>query len=332
MKCAAVIKEIGRGKDGARSLDREQARALWSAILAGEVSDLELGAVLLAMRVKGESCDELAGFVDATHAGMRRLAVPTSDYAPVIIASYNGARNMPNLVPLLALMLAERGVPVLVHGLLDDPMAAARAAANSRVGARVTTAAVFEALSVLPVTNPDDVDDAMQDAVRHRRPLFVPLSTLSPALHRILALRPILGVRRSGHTICKLLQPFEGRALRLSSYTHPEYYALLVEFFTRYGGEWLLGRGNEGEAVANPRRGQRLEWFDEGRVSMLVDGETVAPGELPVLPESREAAVTAVWIQSVLAGERPVPGPIDAQVEAIFHALTSRARSTLAAA
>ncbi|CAN5214633.1 DNA-binding protein YbiB [soil metagenome] len=332
MKCAAVIKEIGRGKDGARSLDREQARALWSAVLAGEVSDLELGAVLLAMRVKGESCDELAGFVDATHDAMLKLAAPTSDHCPVIIPSYNGARNMPNLVPLLALMLAERGVPVLVHGLLDDPMAAARAAANSRVGARVTTAAVFEALGVLPVTRSDEVNDAMQDAVRHRRPLFTPLATLTPALDRILALRPILGVRSSGHTICKLLQPFEGRALRLSSYTHPEYYALLVEYFTRCGGEWMLGRGNEGEAVANPRRGQRLEWFDEGRVSMLVDGETVAPGELPVLPESRDAATTAVWIQSVLAGERPVPGPIETQVGAIFHALTARAGSALAAA
>lgn len=332
MQCAAIIKEIGRGKDGARSLDREQARALWSAILAGEISELELGAVLIAMRIKGESSEELAGFMDATQLRLARIAPPAGAAScPVVIPSYNGARNMPNLVPLLALTLAERGIPVLVHGLVDDPMKALRARYDSRIGERVTTAAVFEALGVLPVATAGEIDGAMADSLRHRRPVYVPLDVIAPDLARILALRPILGVRSSGHTLCKLLQPFEGRALRLSSYTHPEYYALLVDYFTRFGGEWLLSRGNEGEAVANPRRAQRIEWFDEGRVSTLVDADAVAPAELPVLPESREAAATAVWIQSVLAGERPVPEPIQKQVDAIQQALDAHASTRVAA-
>jgi len=60
--CAPFIKEIGRGKDGARGLPLDQAKTLFSAILRGEVSDFELGAVLIALRVKGESHDELIGF------------------------------------------------------------------------------------------------------------------------------------------------------------------------------------------------------------------------------------------------------------------------------
>ena len=46
------IKEIGRGKDGARALSREQATDLLGQILDGQVTDLEIGAFCLAMRIK----------------------------------------------------------------------------------------------------------------------------------------------------------------------------------------------------------------------------------------------------------------------------------------
>ncbi|HEX8883832.1 MAG TPA: DNA-binding protein YbiB, partial [Noviherbaspirillum sp.] len=46
---ARFIKEIGRGKKGARSLSRDDARDLYAAMLAGRVSDLEMGGLMLAM-------------------------------------------------------------------------------------------------------------------------------------------------------------------------------------------------------------------------------------------------------------------------------------------
>ena len=69
---ARFIKEIGRGVKGARSMSREDAGALYGAMLDGRVSDLELGAILLAMRIKGESVDEIAGFMDAAEHPSRR--------------------------------------------------------------------------------------------------------------------------------------------------------------------------------------------------------------------------------------------------------------------
>jgi anthranilate phosphoribosyltransferase len=62
------IKEIGRGKDGARSLTREQAEDLLGQVLDHKVTDLEIGAFCLAMRIKGETSEEMAGFLDAVHA------------------------------------------------------------------------------------------------------------------------------------------------------------------------------------------------------------------------------------------------------------------------
>ena len=47
------IKEIGRGKDGARSLTREKAADLIGQVLDSQVSDLEIGVFCLAMRIKG---------------------------------------------------------------------------------------------------------------------------------------------------------------------------------------------------------------------------------------------------------------------------------------
>ena len=121
LAAARFIKEIGRGKDGARSLSRDDARLLYSAMLDGRVSDLELGAILLAMRVKGESVEEIGGFLEAAEASFIPLQAPTGQFAPVVLPSYNGSRHMANLTPLLALLLARQGVPVLMHGVTQDP-------------------------------------------------------------------------------------------------------------------------------------------------------------------------------------------------------------------
>ena len=114
MGIAHYIKEIGRGKEGARSLDEPQAHDLMTQLLDGRLSDLEVGAFALAMRIKGETVTELAGFHRATQAFCRPLAASLRPASPVVLLpSYNGARKLPNLTPLLALLLAQEGVPVL---------------------------------------------------------------------------------------------------------------------------------------------------------------------------------------------------------------------------
>ena len=62
---ADYLRVIGRGKDGARSLNRTQAQDLMTRLLAGQLSDLERGGFALAMRIKGESAEELLGFTAA---------------------------------------------------------------------------------------------------------------------------------------------------------------------------------------------------------------------------------------------------------------------------
>ena len=236
---APYIKEIGRGAKGARSMNREQARELWGAILDGRVSDLELGGILLSMRIKGESVDELEGFLEAAEASFEPLRAPAGEFAPVVIPSYNGARKMPNLTALLAMLLARDGVPVLVHGVAHD------------VG-RVATAEVFEALGVHAARSHAEAEAALADG----HVAFITIDVLAPRLAWMLSLRRILGVRNSTHTLVKIMQPFAGPALRLVSYTHPEYLESLGAFFTLNRGHAFLMRGTEGETVANANKAQ----------------------------------------------------------------------------
>ncbi|WP_426164638.1 DNA-binding protein YbiB [Pseudoduganella sp. R-34] len=296
-QAAPYIKEIGRGAKGARSMDREQARELWGAILDGRVSDLELGGILLSMRIKGESVEELEGFLEASEASFEKLRAPAGEFAPVVIPSYNGARKMANLTALLALLLAREGVPVLVHGVAHD------------VG-RVATAEVFEALGVH--ASPDHA--AAEAALEDGRVAFITIDALAPRLAWMLSLRRILGVRNSTHTLVKIMQPFAGPALRLVSYTHPEYLESLGEFFTLNKGHAFLMRGTEGETVANANKAQKIDWFHGGERTVLVEKQTLVE-KLPELPEDKSAESTAAWIQAVLRGEIPVPESIIQQVD-----------------
>ena len=65
MSYGHYIKEIGRGAQGARDLAQEDARQLYAAMLDGGVPDLELGAIAVALRFKGECIDEMIGFLSA---------------------------------------------------------------------------------------------------------------------------------------------------------------------------------------------------------------------------------------------------------------------------
>jgi anthranilate phosphoribosyltransferase len=314
-KAAPFIKEIGRGKKGARNLSREDARALYAAMLDGRVSDLELGGILVAMRIKGESVDELSGFMDAAEATLEHLPQPPAPYAPVLIPSYNGSRKLPNLTPLLACLLAREGVPVLVHGMLSDP-------------GRVTTAQIMEEMGLPPARTHAEAAAAFAAG----QPAFIQIDVLAPRMARLLEIRRVLGLRNSTHTLVKILQPFAGPALRLTSYTHPEYLELLSGYFLRLDparGDAFLMRGTEGETVANPKRANQIEWFHAGVRETLVERQPPQDG-VPELPAA-DGVGTALWIRAALAGAAPIPPAIleqAGQCQRIARSLADESRST----
>jgi anthranilate phosphoribosyltransferase len=296
MDYTKIIKEIGRGKNHARDLDRETAFQLYQKMLADEVGELELGGILIAMRIKGEAEEEMIGFYQAMQQQVIRLQAPSGRPMPVVLPSYNGARKQANLTPLLALLLQRVGLPVVVHGVLDD-------------STRVTSAEIFQALGL-----PWSQDAAhAQQRLDAGEVVFIPVSTLSAPLERQLGLRWRMGVRNSAHTLAKLATPFaEQDVLRIVSVSHPEYVGRVASFFRQIGARGLLMHGTEGEAYANPQRCPQIHYMVNGEQQVLL--ERPAQDEIPELPAAKDAETTARWTERCLAGEVAIPLAIQRQI------------------
>lgn len=303
MNFAHYIKELGRGAQGARDLAPEEARELYAAMLDAGVPDLELGALLIALRVKGEAVDEMLGFLAAVDDRLNRIDVPHGRIRPVVLPSYNGARKEANLTPLLALLLQRFGVPVLVHGLLEGY-------------GRVTSAQIFRELGEMPVSSVQQAQQSLEE----KRFCFVPLTALSPGLHNLLSLRARMGLRNSAHSLVKLINPFRGEAVLVAPATHPDFIALMRDILVERSERGLLLRGTEGEPVANAKRRPRLEYIHHGSVDVLFEAEHDSLRGLPNLPESFDAASTARWIRRVLDKQIPLPKPIANQLACLLFA------------
>ncbi|SFM51532.1 DNA-binding protein YbiB [Variovorax sp. OV329] len=293
MGISHYIKEIGRGARGAKPLAREHARDLFGQVLDGTVTDLEVGAFCLAMRIKGETPEELGGFLDATHERLARL--PAAQGQPlVVIPSYNGARKLPVLTPLLAQLLGREGLPVLLHGSQTEAR-------------RVTAASVLEALGVAPLTS---VRAVAEGEVAH-----VSTELLLPGLKRLLDVRQVVGLRNPGHSVVKLMLPAQGtNQLLISSYTHPAYAESMAETFALMQMNALLSRGLEGESVADPRRTAQVDGFIEGRRIELQAQQAGTQSDVPGLPEAIDLDSTVDYTRRVLEGALPVPEAISRQV------------------
>lgn len=295
----SIIKDIGRGAKGARSMDATQAEWLFGRILDGQVPDLELGAIVMALRVKSESCDELLGFKRAMDERGRQLALPPGPRC-VILPSYNGARRQANLVPLLALLLVRQGVPVLIQGRHDFTQ-------------RSDPFALLAALDIPTETQAD----AAAARLAAQGLASVTLHALLPGLDDLLALRQRFGVRGCGHTMAKLLDPCHGRSVRVVAVTHPEYLERMQEFLLADQGRAMLLRGTEGEAFANPRRRPQMMVFDNGIASVACAAAEGGAPPLAGLPDAPEVAANAALIRAMLAGDTAIPQPVLDQVDAL---------------
>jgi len=286
------LKKIGRGKDGARALSREQAADLFGQVLDGAVSDLEIGAFCIAMRVKGETPEEMAGFLDALQPRLLRWPAPAHSPLPtVVLPSYNGARKLPVLTPLLAGLLARQGLAVLWHGCATED-------------ARAHPEAMLPAL---------DAAGLLSEELQPGKICWMPTRHLHPGLQRLLDVRRTVGLRNSAHSLVKLMNPVAGPALLLSSYTHSEYLHSMSATLALTGANALLLRGTEGEPVADARRCPAMDAFVGGhswRIQQAQGGSLAPVADFP----TPDAEATRNWTAAALLGQRAIPEPIATQV------------------
>jgi anthranilate phosphoribosyltransferase len=173
-----------------RNLNRDEAAGLMDAIMAGEVSPVLLAAILVALRVKGETVDEITGFARS----MRQHVVPVKPEASGLLDTCGTGGDVSgtvNISTAAAVVAAAMGIPVAKHG-------------NRAVSSRSGSADVLEALGVTIDLDADRVADLI-DTVGLGF-LFAP--NLHPAMKHAAPVRRELGVR----TVFNLLGPLTNPA------------------------------------------------------------------------------------------------------------------------
>lgn len=302
MSFARYLRDICQDQGDPGGLMEDDAYRLFGAMLDGGIPELELGALLAALRLKQESVAELFGFSRAVSERLYLLDPPPGSVRPVVLSSYDGTRNYPNLVPLLALLLQRFGIPVLVHGTLEGC-------------GGLTSAHVFRELNTYPCTSLSQAQRALQNEGL----AFAPCAVLSPGLAALLSLRARLGVDNVAHTMVRLLAPFGGEGFRVVGARSDRERDTLRDFLLGSGAHGLLLDVTEGEPFANPDRRPKLEYVAEGEAALLFETEAGPVKGLSHLPNPMDALNTARWVRQALAGEVPVPMPIVNQVACCLY-------------
>ena len=112
-----LLKKIGSGPHTGKDLTRAEAAQATEAILTQEATPAQIGAFLIAHRIKRPTSEELAGMLDTyDQLGMRLKSWPNAPTVTIMGTPYDGRSRHAPVTVLTALILSAAGVPVIQHG------------------------------------------------------------------------------------------------------------------------------------------------------------------------------------------------------------------------
>lgn len=206
MSVTEAVRILGRGPGRSRSLTLPEAEAAMAEVLRGEAAPEALGAMLMLLRMKGETAEEIAGLTRAVRASL----APWQVGADIDWPSYAAGRSRgAPLFLLSAKLLAQAGVKVFLHGW------------NSHQN---PVASVRGALEPLGITSCDSAE-AAKAALAADGIAYTPLNALSPQLWDLIRLRDVLGLRSCMNTVARMMNPSAAPA-SLQGVFHPGYRVL----------------------------------------------------------------------------------------------------------
>jgi anthranilate phosphoribosyltransferase len=171
------------------SLTRDEAALAFNRMMSGEATPSQMGALLMALRVRGETVDEITGAVTTMRAKMLKVAAPAS--AIDVVGTGGDASGSFNISTCTAFIVAGAGVPVAKHG-------------NRALSSRSGSADVLVALGVKIELSPAHIGHCIKDAGIGF--MFAPAH--HPAMKNVGPTRVELGTR----TIFNLLGPLSNPA------------------------------------------------------------------------------------------------------------------------
>ena len=237
MSLAPFVQIVARGKGRARAMTMAEAQAAMALILNGDAAPEAVGALLMVMRLRGETADEIAGFTAALRAHvsgkMPKADLDWSSYAA------GRSRGAP-LFLLAARLVGQAGYSVSMHGW------------NSH---QSTSASVREALDL---------------AGPHVS--YTPLETFSPVAFDLLKLRDTFGLRSCFNTVLRMWNPSQALA-SVQGVFHPSYRSLQAQAAAMLGQAGLsIIKGGGGEFERLPSKAITVFGLRDGRHNQETSG------------------------------------------------------------
>lgn len=231
MTLAEHVRTLGRGPGRSRSLTLDEAADAMRIMLSGAAAPEAVGALLMLLRMKGETADEIAGFAQAAQNTAPRLPPVDLDWP-----SYAAGRTRGHPWFLLsAKLVADAGHTVLLHGFNGPDAKVRHSLAQAGIGVAETT-------------------DVLAQLLKRDRIAYLPLERWHPALFDLLTLRDVLGLRSCINTVCRMLNPGRAKA-SVQGVFHPSYRLLQADAAARLGWQSLsVIKGGGGEFERHPAK------------------------------------------------------------------------------
>lgn len=277
---------IGRLIAG-ESLDRDEARGVMEQIMSGDATDAQIGGFLMALRAKGETIDEIAGFAETMRAKATQI---TGGKAPLVDTCGTGgdASGTFNISTTVAFVAAGAGLTVAKHG-------------NRAMSSRCGSADVLAQLGVNVEATPDQVGHCLDEAGIGF--LFAP--ALHGAMKHAIGPRKELGTRTVFNVLGPLTNP-AGAKRQLIGVFAPDLTETMAGVLGALGSERaFVVHGHDGL--------DELTLTGPSRVTELADGATktydVTPEDFGLQRVSvdqlagGDAAQNAAILTSILDGE-----------------------------
>ncbi|WP_404788196.1 anthranilate phosphoribosyltransferase family protein [Altericista sp. CCNU0014] len=217
-----LLKKVGSGTHTSSNLSRAEAAAALEMMLRQEATPVQIGAFLIAHRIKRPTGEELAGMLDAYDAlGPKVAAIASTAPVAVFSVPYDGRSRTASILPITALILAAAGRPALVHG--GDRMATKYGVPLLELWQQLGID--WSALSL----------EQLQQTLEQTNLGLLYTSRHFPLSQPLTAARDQLGKRPPLATLELFWCPYEGDAHLCSGYVHPPTEAMMQEAFKLRG-------------------------------------------------------------------------------------------------
>ncbi|MHA7876072.1 glycosyl transferase family protein [Roseivivax sp.] len=277
MSLAPYVRILARGPGRSRGLTQAEAREAMTLMLGEEADPEAIGAILMVLRMKGETAAEIAGFAEAARAAIPPWVGPRPGLDWPSYAA-GRSRGLPWFL-LSARLVAAAGVPVLLHGWNSHQREAA---------------SVRAALPGLGISVVRSVLEAGQ-ALGAGGIAYLPLESLSPRLFALLTLRDRLGLRSCLNTVVRMLNPGRAEAA-VQGVFHPAYRRLQADAAERMGLAHLtVLKGGGGEFEHHPTKDISTFGLRGGRAWQGQSGQPLEGHQRLADAPGDPAALAALW-------------------------------------